>query len=325
MTEIKAGVEIELKSGAGNEGKIKAIFSRFNVIDKDNDVTLPGAFEKGQKVPIAGVGHNWDTPVIGYGVINSDSEKAWIDGFFNLKMMSGKEHYESIKFSHENGVKQDYSYAFDVKKKSQELLPQWPGAKRVLAQLDPKEISPVLLGAGIDTGTWDVKTGRKYMNEGGALGSSWPTGENDLCPICGVPISAHGPGIAEVHKELFGSVLKAREGSDLKDVVESLSLKYADQGAEVLAHLEAFTSRSKSLADIRAKEGRALSSPNRERITQMVAAMRAAAEGLDGLLKETDSSKAPEGGMRVPVHNGSLIKARLATMRYQLEENTPRN
>ena len=37
----------------GELGIFQAIFSRFNVIDKDGDVTLPGAFTDGQKVKIA--------------------------------------------------------------------------------------------------------------------------------------------------------------------------------------------------------------------------------------------------------------------------------
>ena len=158
---------VELK---GNQaGAFRAIFATFNQVDHDGDVTLPGAFPVGAKIPIAGVGHNWDVPTIGNGTIGADSEKAWLDGRFNLKMDAGRETYESIKFDADEGVNaQQYSYAYDVGKGHSarpDEQKQWPGAKRVLEQLVPHEVSPVLLGAGIETGTAFVK-GRRGRKAG---------------------------------------------------------------------------------------------------------------------------------------------------------------
>jgi hypothetical protein len=44
--------QIEFKAD-GEPGEFTAIFSSFNTIDHDNDVTLPGAFTDGQKVRIS--------------------------------------------------------------------------------------------------------------------------------------------------------------------------------------------------------------------------------------------------------------------------------
>lgn len=360
MPEVKKGIKIELKSGKDiPDGSFKAIFSRFSVIDHDGDVTLPGAFQKGKKVPIAGVGHNWDTPVIGYGIVDSDSEKAWIDGRINLKMENGREHYESMKFSHENGVDQELSYAYDVLNKdakSAAKLAEWPGASRVLSALDPKEVSMVLLGAGIGTGVMDVKSGTKLL---------WPTLSNGPCPVCGAAVASHTPETLARHKTTYASRSKGLKGAPLSDeekrsaiqqavsasmnstqkntawsypyitatfddyvivrddddegylkisytiddeknvtlgdstpveqvwseksaAADQSQMKYADQSERVLAALLGFTDRSKSLAGMRAKIGRSLSTTNRERIAANAAAARAAADELEALLSEAD-------------------------------------
>ena len=42
---------------ADSEGVVQAVFSTLNVIDKDGDVTMPGAFSE-ERVNIAAWGHN---------------------------------------------------------------------------------------------------------------------------------------------------------------------------------------------------------------------------------------------------------------------------
>jgi hypothetical protein len=194
------------------------VFSKFNVVDHDGDVTLPGAFKEGAKVPLAGVGHNWDIPTIGYGIIHTDDKKAWIDGQINLKMQSGREHYESMKFAHENGVSQEYSYSYGVDKKGRpEEVADWPGAKRVLKELDVKEVSPVLLGAGIGTGTMAIKGRKVEKKDPASANLNWPTDGNAQCPVCGDLINAHGEGILEVHRVLLASRRKSRKAAPLSD------------------------------------------------------------------------------------------------------------
>jgi hypothetical protein len=78
MPERKGLLAFEFK--AEKEGSFRATFSRFNVVDRDGDVTMPDAFEKGQEVRIAQWGHNWGAPAIGKGAIDFDEERAWVDG-----------------------------------------------------------------------------------------------------------------------------------------------------------------------------------------------------------------------------------------------------
>jgi len=136
----------------GKPGEFTAVFSTFNVIDKDGDVTLPGTFKDGAPVRISYWGHRWQDLPVGRGVIHADDAKAWVDGQFFLDTQAGKETYTTVK---NLGELQEWSYGYDV-------LNSEPGKLddqevRFLKELEVPEVSPVLLGAGIDTRTESIK------------------------------------------------------------------------------------------------------------------------------------------------------------------------
>ena len=143
---------LTLKAGSEETGEFSAIFSTLNVIDHDGDVTVPGAFKDGQAVRISYWGHRWGDLPVGKGVIHSDEEKAWVDGAFFLDTAGGSETYKTVK---NLGELQEWSYGFDILKRSwgkfedQEV--------QFLEGLEVYEVSPVLLGAGIGTGTTAIK------------------------------------------------------------------------------------------------------------------------------------------------------------------------
>jgi len=143
--------QIELKAD-GKEGEFRAVFSTFNVIDLDGDVTLAGAFKDGQKVRISYWGHRWEDLPVGVGEIHSDDEKAWVDGRFFLDTHAGLETYKTVK---NLGDLQQWSYGFEIIE-SDEGKFEGQGV-RFLKELDVIEVSPVLLGAGIGTFTEMIK------------------------------------------------------------------------------------------------------------------------------------------------------------------------
>lgn len=173
MPDEVARIEVKAQNAAdgleltGTEGQLRAVFAHFGEKDHDGDVTLPNAFEKGAAAPIV-FAHDWKQPAIGAGVIDFDDEKAWFEGELNLKMKSAQEVYESIKFDFDRGFhKQQYSYAYrpDVAStKADEIKaytaanPRAAGARRLLKKLGVNEFSPVLLGAGLRTGTAAIKS-----------------------------------------------------------------------------------------------------------------------------------------------------------------------
>ena len=151
---------------ADDEGAFRATIATFDVIDKDGEVTLPGAMPDGKRVLISAYGHSsWGgfsaaALPVGSGVVHQDQKSAWVEGRFWLDTELGKQHYLAIKNSLADGASSEWSYGFSVLKSSLDAaqLANWPGAWRVLEQLDVYEASPVLLGAGVETGTEFIKS-----------------------------------------------------------------------------------------------------------------------------------------------------------------------
>lgn len=152
MSERKQCAHVEFKNV--DKGEIEAVFSRFNVIDADGDVTLPGAFEDGASVRISAYGHgSWHGELpVGRGKIHTTDDMAILKGQFFLSTLRGRETFQTIK---EMDDLQEWSYGYDVVKSD-------PGTwdeqdVRFLKRLKVHEISPVLLGAGVGTRTLSIK------------------------------------------------------------------------------------------------------------------------------------------------------------------------
>ena len=148
---VLSGVEIK----AGSKGEVTAVFSTFNVIDKDGDVTLPGAFTEGEEVALSDYGHSiWkgDRPV-GNGRIRTTRSEAILEGQFFLNTTAGREAFETVKAM---GERQEWSYGFDVLHAPESG--DFGGRKaNFLKKLKVHEVSPVFQGAGIRTRTLAVK------------------------------------------------------------------------------------------------------------------------------------------------------------------------
>ena len=137
------------------KGEVTAVFATLNVKDHDGDVTLPGAFGE-QSVPIVPT-HNWGSVPLGKAKIREDGDDAIAKMQFNLDSSAGREWFSALKFDFETDPLQEYSYAFDV-------LESGKGdhegeAVQFLKKLKVFEVSPVLLGAGVNTRTLAVKSG----------------------------------------------------------------------------------------------------------------------------------------------------------------------
>lgn len=219
-------------------GTFRATFSTFNVVDKDGDVTLPGAFKEGQEVRIAQWGHAWHLPVVGKGVVHADEEKAWVDGAFFIDMIAGNETYKSVKGL---GSLQEWSYGYEIEEYSFGKFAD--EQVRFLKALNTIEISPVMLGAGIGTQTDAIKSG----------------------------------------------------------------LSLGDESDAVLAAVKGLSSRLRSLAELRGKEGRSLSTANVSRLKGHRDALSAIVADLDELLANGD----PKGLTMAEIIEIEKVRARL--------------
>lgn len=155
-------LRIEVKDA--EQGQIEAVFSTFNKIDHDGDVTLPGAFEDGAAVRISAYGHSsWMGALpVGKGTIKTTKDDARLVGQFFMDTPHGRDTFSTVKGL---GDLAEFSYGFDVQGTgSPEDLPEeLQGAERVLTKLKVHEVSPVLLGAGIDTRLVTAKGGQLLL------------------------------------------------------------------------------------------------------------------------------------------------------------------
>jgi HK97 family phage prohead protease len=171
MSEVKRpenlsfkNAPIELKED-GDKRYIEAVFSLFDTIDSDNDVTKANALRSGytgNKVPLVW-NHDW-SKVIGRGIIETDNQKAVFKGYF-LNTEAGKEAYNTVK---EMQDMQQFSYGFQVMKSSKGTHIDSKGEEvpvRVLEDVKVWEVSPVLVGAQQNSFVQALKSGLEPVDE----------------------------------------------------------------------------------------------------------------------------------------------------------------
>jgi len=102
---------VEVKDAA--KGQVSAVFATFNVIDKDKDVTVPGAFEDGAEVVISNYGHaSWGGMLpVGKGRIRQTKSEAILDGQFFMDTAAGRDTFTVVK---QLGARQQWSYGYDA-------------------------------------------------------------------------------------------------------------------------------------------------------------------------------------------------------------------
>jgi HK97 family phage prohead protease len=157
-------LRVEVKDAA--KGEVSAVFSTFGVIDSDRDVTPAGAFEDGAQVLISAYGHqSWQGALpVGKGVIRTTKTEALLDGQFFMDTAAGRETFEVVKQLGELG---QWSYGYDVLKES--YGDQDGQRVRFLEGLKVHEVSPVLIGAGVNTRTLSAKSKQTFADEAQAV------------------------------------------------------------------------------------------------------------------------------------------------------------
>lgn len=163
--EIKTfKVDLSKAIKADKPGEGSAVIAELNVVDHDGDVTLPGAFGT-QHVNMLPA-HDRGAPRLGKAVLTEADDMAIADFKFNLSAdaVTAKEWYASLKFDMENGDPlQEWSYGFEILDSE---FGQFQGKDvRFLKSLKVFEISPVLRGAGIGTGTLAIKEKQTFKDE----------------------------------------------------------------------------------------------------------------------------------------------------------------
>lgn len=136
-------------------GQVSAVFSTFNVVDHDGDITLPGAIKDGAEVVISAYGHSshWEKLPVGKGVIRTTDTEAILEGEFFMDTTHGRDTFNTVKGL---GPLGEWSYSLqDVTSRQGELDGKQVTYLESIGKI--KEVSPVLMGAGINTRTLGTK------------------------------------------------------------------------------------------------------------------------------------------------------------------------
>lgn len=138
----------------GDDGSGLARIATMNVIDKDGDVTRPGAFGE-QHVKLLPA-HNWGHVPLGKARMFEHADEALAEFQLNLESTAGREWHSALKFDLNNGQPvQEWSYGFSVLKASNGEFENQ--RVRFLESLKVHEVSPVVVGAGVNTSTLTIK------------------------------------------------------------------------------------------------------------------------------------------------------------------------
>lgn len=136
-----------------------ARIATLSAVDHDGDTYLPGAFSwKDGGVQWCSIlpAHNRHATPLGKAKVYEEGDAALAELRFNLSIPEAKSWHSAIMFDLATGNSvQEYSYGFDIL----DFDYQARGNDRVrqMKKLDVSEVSPVLRGAGIGTGTLRMK------------------------------------------------------------------------------------------------------------------------------------------------------------------------
>lgn len=160
--EVTMGaVEMEHKAAlmaappAEATGEIEVTWATLGVVDRDGDIVTPESVPVGKSVPIMQWGHRLADLPIGEAVLSVEGDRAVARGRLYLSTAAGRDHYELLR---ERGKQQEWSFTYQVLASRDDIV---DGKRvRVIERMDVLEVSPVLIGAGINTRTDQLKAGR---------------------------------------------------------------------------------------------------------------------------------------------------------------------
>jgi len=266
---------IELKED-GDTRYIEAVFSLFDTIDSDNDVTKANSLRSGytgNKVPLVW-NHDW-SKVIGRGIIETDNQKAVFKGYF-LNTEAGKEAYETVKAMQDM---QQFSYGFQVLKSSKGTHIDSKGEEvpvRVLEDVKVWEVSPVLVGAQQNSFVQALKSGLQTYDD---VDTEFEEVKEEESKYGKCTYEKDGKCAKEKD-------LKISSATDARISSSQQGMRLGEHAVASLEELKAFTERIEDLASLRNSEKKTLSSKSTELIAKYLQGVSSIYNRLDDALAD---------------------------------------
>ena len=293
----------QLKTTDEIEGKVEAVFSKFNEIDSDNDVVLPGSIKSGfgDKGVAMVWAHDWKD-VIGRGEIEQDKDKAVFKGQFIMDTQKGRDAYNVVKAM---GDLQQWSFGFEIKESENGMFKKDSGDEqevRFLKDVRVWEVSPVLVGANQNTHTLAVKQENKEPL-GNDLYSTIQEAEARAIELgCSGYHEHEQDGVtvympcdnmddytrltSEEHQDAEEGELTliSASNTDLESGSLEKGLTFQDEVNEVLITLVALVKRAKELTALRVKKEKTLSEKSVSALTELQDEIQNVFQDIDTLL-----------------------------------------
>ena len=266
---------IELKED-GDTRYIEAVFSLFDTIDSDNDVTKANSLRSGytgNKVPLVW-NHDW-SKVIGRGIIETDNQKAVFKGYF-LNTEAGKEAYETVKAMQDM---QQFSYGFQVLKSSKGTHIDSKGEEvpvRVLEDVKVWEVSPVLVGSQQNSFVQALKSGLQTYDD---VDTEFEEVKEEESKYGKCTYEKDGKCAKEKD-------LKISSATDASISSSQQGMRLGEHAVASLEELKAFTERIEDLASLRNSEKKTLSSKSTELIAKYLQGVSSIYNRLDDALAD---------------------------------------
>lgn len=295
MKDTKALSRVEIKDET--KGEVTAIFATLNVIDSDGDVTVKGAFDDGAACAISAYGHQtWKGELpVGKGTIRETSTEAVFEGRFFMDTQAGADTFTVVKeMSAKDGPGQEWSYGLT---QVQAEMGKFDGQRvRFIKGVVVPEVSPVLLGAGVNTRTVDAK-GRALKQPNSEIAQSlrelgqerW-SGDgtyvwcvdydlDELWAIYEIDTQGEADQLVKVGMTRSGDGFEL--GADETEVEQTIgyapksaSHQFTEHVQTVRAGLQALTTRTTDVMALRAQKGKTLATASADELRALIGDMK---------------------------------------------------
>lgn len=304
-TQVKTFRDVQVKDAS--QGIVTAVFSTFDVVDRDGDVVRKGALEDGTKVVISAYNHtSWKGKLpVGTGTITVEDDRALVEAKFFMKTSHGADTFETVKGLAEEGLG-EWSYSLEdvVATKG-----TWDGQPaRIITKIGAREVSPTLRGASLDTQTIEAKSAQtKVLNSDAVAGLSdagrerWGSETTYVYPhefdldagwaIYSIYSDDTADRFVQVDFEMDDDGEVSLDTAEVEvERVTSFApkgTKFTEHAKAVLAEVDVLIERAGEVVALRATKGKPIASGSQELLGQLDAQI----ESLKALIGESEESQ----------------------------------
>lgn len=274
LTKQLSPARVQVKNAT--TGEVEAVFATVGVKDHDGDIILPGAIKDGTTVAISAFGHSvWkgNAPA-GVGTIHEEAGELILKGRYFLDTDHGRNDFHTVKGLAEAG-KGEWSFGLLNIVATKGTHNGVSG--NLIKSVDVPEVSPVFIGAGINTRTLVAKGRKEWdstIREGLRTAGVERWGDDDTHVWAVDYDPAEGVAVFEIYggdQDRYVQVAYSVNDGDISlgpDEVEverrtsyapKSGVKFSEHLTSVLADVKALTTRAEEVVALRAAKGKTIS------------------------------------------------------------------